>query len=150
MVAPPPGTAGAVAIVADSVPAVEGFSSAVKVGFTVYVSGQVALDSAARLVGGGDFGRQTRQSLANLVRLVRAARGLPGDVVKLTFYVHGLTPELATTLREVSAETFGESPAPAVTIVGVSALPLPGLLVAIDGVAVLRGEFPDRERRGAR
>jgi hypothetical protein len=35
---------------------------------------------------------------------------------------------------------------PAVTVVGVAALPVSGALVAIDGVAVLRAEFPDRQR----
>ncbi len=140
----------ATAVTSDSVPAVAGFSSAVKVGLTLYLSGQVALDSAARIVGPGDLRQQTRQSLGNLVRLVRAARGLPGDVVKLTVYVSGLGEESAQTIRDVSAELFAEQPAPAITIVGVESLPLSGLLVAVDGVAVLRGEFPDRERVGSR
>lgn len=141
---------GPSAITADSVPEVAGFSSAVKVGLTLYLSGQVALDSSANLIGSGDLAQQTRQSLGNLVRLVRAARGLPGDVVKLTVYVAGLTPESAQTIRDVSAEVFAERPAPAITIVGVQSLPLPGVLVAVDGVAVLRGEFADRERVGSR
>jgi enamine deaminase RidA (YjgF/YER057c/UK114 family) len=140
----------ATAITSDSVPEVAGFSSAVKVGLSLYLSGQVALDSAAHIVGPGDLRLQARQSLDNLVRLVRAARGLPGDVVKLTVYVAGLGPESAETIRDVSAEVFMEQPAPAITIVGVESLPVPGLLVAIDGVAVLRGEFADRERVGSR
>jgi enamine deaminase RidA (YjgF/YER057c/UK114 family) len=119
-------------------------------GLTVHLSGQVALDSAANLVGTGDLALQSRQALTNLLSLVRAARGLPGDVVKLTFYVKGLDPAAAHTVQEVSAELFPEQPAPAVTIVGVAALPAPELLVAVDGVAVLRGEFPDRQRVGAR
>lgn len=140
----------ATAVIADSVPEVAGFSSAVKVGLTVYLSGQVALDSAARIVGPGDLRQQARQSLDNLVRLVRAARGLPGDVVKLTVYVVELGPESAQLIRDASAEVFGEQPAPAITIVGIESLPLSGLLVAVDGVAVLRGEFADRERVGSR
>jgi enamine deaminase RidA (YjgF/YER057c/UK114 family) len=132
------------------VPEVAGFSSAVKVGLTLYLSGQVALDSAARIVGPGDLRLQARQSLDNLVRLVRAARGLPGDVVKLTVYVAGLGPESAQAIRDVSADVFVEQPAPAITIVGVESLPVPGLLVAVDGIAVLRGEFADRERVGSR
>lgn len=140
----------ATAVTSDSVPEVAGFSSAVKVGLTLYLSGQVALDSAARIVGPGDLRLQARQSLDNLVRLVRAARGLPGDVVKLTVYVAGLGPESAQAIRDVSAEVFVEQPAPAITIVGVESLPVPGLLVAVDGIAVLRGEFADRERVGSR
>ena len=140
----------ATALTSDSVPEVAGFSSAVKIGLTLYLSGQVALDSAARIVGPGDLRQQARQSLGNLVRLVRAARGLPGDVVKLTVYVADLRPESAEVIRDVSAEIFVEQPAPAITIVGVESLPVPGLLVAVDGVAVLRGEFADRERIGSR
>ncbi len=140
----------ATAIGSDSVPEVAGFSSAVKIGLTLYLSGQVALDSSARIVGPGDLRQQARQSLGNLVRLVRAARGLPGDVVKLTVYVADLGAESAEVIRDVSAEVFVEQPPPAITIVGVESLPLPGLLVAVDGVAVLRGEFADRERIGSR
>jgi enamine deaminase RidA (YjgF/YER057c/UK114 family) len=64
--------------------------------------------------------------------------------------VTGLGPESAQTIRDASAEVFLEQPAPAITIVGVESLPVPGLLVAVDGVAVLRGEFADRERVGSR
>ena len=140
---------GPAAITADSVPEIPGFSSAVKVGLSVHISGQVALDSAARVVGPGDLRAQTRQSLGNVIRLVRAARGLPGDVVKLTFHVVGLDSTGARTIQDVAREAFAEQPAPAVTVVGVSALPEPALLVSVDGLAVLRGEFPDRERQGA-
>jgi len=140
---------GPASVTADSVPAIAGFSSAVRVGLTVHLSGQVALDSAARLVGPGDLRTQARQSLGNVIRLVRAARGLPGDVVKLTFHVVELDSSRARTIQEVAREVFTEQPAPAVTVVGVSSLPAPALLVSVDGIAVLRGEFPDRERQGA-
>lgn len=140
---------GPASVTADSVPAIPGFSSAVKVGLSVHLSGQVALDSAARVVGPGDLRVQARQSLGNVIRLVRAARGLPGDVVKLTFHVVGLDSVRARAIQEVAGEVFTEQPMPAVTVVGVSALPEPALLVSVDGLAVLRGEFPDRERRGA-
>jgi hypothetical protein len=35
---------------------------------------------------------------------------------------------------------------PALTIVGVATLPEPGMLIAADGVAVLRGQLPDKTR----
>ncbi len=139
---------GAVAVRSDSVPAIPGFSSAVKRGLTLYISGQVPLDSAARLVAPGDLGGQTTQAGENLLRVVRAGRGLPGDVVKLTFYVVGLDSSAARTVQEAAASLFAESPPPAITIVGVAALPGSGIRVAVDGIAMLRGEFPDRERMG--
>ena len=50
------------------------YSNGVKVGDTIYVSGQVALDGDGRLVGPGDVVAQTRQVLEN-VRRVLAAGG---------------------------------------------------------------------------
>jgi len=139
---------GATAVGSDSVPAISGFSSAVKRGLTLYISGQVPLDSAARLVAPADLGGQTKQATENLLRVVRAGRGLPGDVVKLTYYVVDLDSTAASTVHEAAAALFPETPPPAITIVGVAALPGNGIRVAVDGIAMLRGEFPDRERMG--
>ncbi len=138
-----------IAIDNDSVPAIPGFSSAIKRGLTLFLSGQAPLDSAARLVGAGDVAAQSRQAVGNLLRLVRSARGLPGDVLKLTFYVTDLTQHDAQAVREAAAEAFPEAPAPAITIVGVDRLPGEGMRVAVDGIAILRSEFPDRERASA-
>jgi enamine deaminase RidA (YjgF/YER057c/UK114 family) len=137
---------GGIAVHADSVPSIPGFSSAIKRGLVMYISGQVPLDSAARLVGAGDLRAQAVQSVQNLLRVLRAGRGLPGDVAKLTFYVVDMDSAAAETVRDAAAGLFTEVPPPAVTIVGVSSLPGSGMRVAVDGVAVLRGEFPDRER----
>jgi enamine deaminase RidA (YjgF/YER057c/UK114 family) len=52
----------------------------------------------------------------------------------------------AETVHDVAAGLFTETPPPAITIVGVASLPGTGMRVAVDGVAILRGEFPDRER----
>ena len=137
---------GGVAVHADSVPSIPGFSSAIKRGLVMYISGQVPLDSAARLVGAGDLRAQAVQSVDNLLRVVRAGRGLPGDVAKLTFYVVDMDSAAAETVRDGAAGRFTELPPPAITLIGVASLPGPGMRVAVDGVAVLRGEFPDRER----
>ena len=136
----------AVAVSDDSVPAIPGFSSAIRRGLVLYVSGQGPLDSEAHIVGDGDIRRQTKQAMGNLIRLVRAARGLPGDVVQLTVYIADLSAEDAAAVQEVARTSFTESPPPAITIVGVARLPEQGMRIAVDGVAVLRSEFPDRER----
>jgi 2-iminobutanoate/2-iminopropanoate deaminase len=139
---------GATAVRSDSVAAIPGFSSAIKRGLTLYISGQVPLDSAAHLVAPGDLAGQTKQASENVLRVVRAGRGLPGDVVKLTYYVVDLDSAAASTVHEAAAALFTETPPPAITIVGVAALPGNGIRVAVDGIAMLRGEFPDRERMG--
>lgn len=133
-------------IVPGKVPRIEGFSTAMKVGSVVYISGQVALDSLGSLVGPGDLATQAAQALANLATVVRAAQGVPSDVVRLTFYVVNWAPADLKILQDASATWFPATEAPAVTIVGVAALPREDLLVAVDGIAVLRGQLPDRSR----
>ena len=137
---------GGVAVHADSVPSIPGFSSAIKRGLVMYISGQVPLDSSANLVGANDLRAQARQSVENLLRVVRAGRGLPGDVAKLTFYVVGMDSLAAEAVHDVAVGLFTETPPPAITIVGVASLPGNGMRIAVDGIAVLRGEYPDRER----
>lgn len=135
-----------------SVPQLPGFSSGVKVGFTIWVAGQVAVDSAGALVGAGDVTAQLRQALANVVTVVRDGRGVPGDVVRLTVYhVAESDSAVAAGLRTAAAEWFAPGEHPAVTLVAVQRLPMPGLLVAVDAVAELRSLLPDRQRdRGGR
>lgn len=139
-------TAPPIPIVPGKVPRIEGFSTAMKVGSVVYISGQVALDSLGNLVGPGDLSAQAGQALSNLATVVRAAQGVPSDVVRLTFYVVNWAPADLKILQQASAVYFPPTAAPAVTIVGVSTLPREDLLVAVDGIAVLRGPLPDRSR----
>jgi 2-iminobutanoate/2-iminopropanoate deaminase len=143
----PPSTA-AEPVVAPSVPVLEGLPQAVRIGLTVYISGMVPVDSAGRLVGPGDLGIQTRQALANLLAVVRAARGVPGDVVKINIYVRDVSPAAVASVRSAVVEGLDPGSPPAITIVGVSALPEPAMRVMLDGVAQLRSEFPDRTRMG--
>lgn len=128
------------------VPRMDGFSSAIKVGPVVYVSGQMSLDSHGQLVAETDRAAQINQALGNLCALVRAAHGLPADVVKLTWYVVNYTPDVLGQLTTASAAFFPDSTAPAVTVVGVTTLPVPGAEVAVDGIAVLHGQVPDHNR----
>lgn len=133
------------AILAPSVPALEGMPVAVRIGLTVYISGMVPVDSAGRVVG-TDLGGQTRQAIRNLITVVRAARGLPGDVVRLTVYLRDPSAESVEVVRRtILAELGTESPL-ALTIVGMSGLPEATMRVMMEGTAQLRSEFPDRER----
>jgi len=133
-------------IVAPGVPAIPGFSSAVKVGQTVYLAGQVPLDSTGLLIGRGDRAAQFKQTLDNASAIIRLARGVPADLIKLTIYCVGCTTDDFNAMRPMAASLFPTGEAPAITVVGISDLPDPDMLVAIDGVAVLRGTIPDRNR----
>lgn len=131
---------------AHGVPQLPGFSSAVKVGNTVYLSGQVPIDSAGTLVARGDLYGQAVQAFTNMAKVIRAARGVPADLVQLTVYVVGYDTSAAAVIRRAIDPYVEPGVPPALTIVGVATLPEPGMLIAADGIAVLRGQLPDKLR----
>ena len=135
-------------VIATDVPVLEGLPHAVKIGFTVYVSSMVPLDSTGKIVGAGNLAIQTRQVLANLGSVMRAAHGVPGDVVRATVYVRDLTPDKVATVRKEVLDALDRAAPPALTIVGVSAFAEPGIEVMIEATGQLRSEFPDRSRLG--
>jgi enamine deaminase RidA (YjgF/YER057c/UK114 family) len=89
---------------------------------------------------------QLHQALANAAGVVRFARGVPADLVALTVYCVGCQAQDFRALQGEIAATFPDSARPALTMLGVAALPEPELLVAVGGVAILRGQLPDRMR----
>ncbi len=141
-VAPPPPEF----IQAPNVPTIPGFSSAVKLGQTIYLAGQVPLDSTGLLIGKGDRTAQLNRALGNAVAIVRFARGVPADLIKLTVYCVGCARDDFDAMRQAVAGIFPTGQGAALTMVGIAALPDSEMLVALDGVAVLRGTIPDRNR----
>ena len=108
------------------------YSQAVRVGDTVYLSGQLGLDPATmQLVEGIDA--QVIRVFENLKAVVEAAGGSLADVVKLNVYLTDLAN--FAKVNEAMATYFSE-PFPARAAVGVAALPRGGLVEA-DGVMVL-------------
>lgn len=133
-------------VVVPSVPTLDGMPAAVRIGLTVHVSGMVPVDSAGHIIG-TDLAGQARQALGNLVTVVRAARGVPGDVVRLTVYLREPSPAAIEIVRVAVLDVLGKESPPAITVVGVSALPEASMRVMVEGMAQLRSEFPDRLRR---
>jgi enamine deaminase RidA (YjgF/YER057c/UK114 family) len=127
--------------------ALPGFTHAVKVGQTVYISGEVALDSLGHLVGRGDLAVQARQAFSNLAMVLRIAGAVPADVTKLTIYVVNAGPRDFETVRQTGAEFFPDRNPPAGVVVGVQSLPMDGLLIAVDATAVVRAMFRPIEER---
>ena len=110
------------------------YSQAVRVGDTVYLSGQIGLDPVSmKLVEGIDA--QIVRVFDNLKAVAEAAGGSLADVVKLNVYLTDLVN--FTTVNEVMACYFAE-PFPARAAVGVASLPR-GALVEADAVMVLGG-----------
>ncbi|MBX9858935.1 MAG: RidA family protein [Sphingomonas sp.] len=107
----------------------------VPAGRQVHLSGQVALDTAGALVGRGDLAAQAAQVFTNIHNAM-AAVDLPITAVfKLTLYVVDLTPERADIVRAARAAAFGAGPYPAATMIGVSALVDPDLLIEVEAIA---------------
>lgn len=106
-------------------------------GITVYISGQVAFDAAGAVVGEGDYRRQAEQVFANLqLALAEAGAGFE-HVVKLSYFVVGLTRDVTLMLREVRAGYLSAERPPASTLVAVAGLVDPRLLIEIEAIAVL-------------
>lgn len=106
-------------------------------GRSVWVSGQIAFDSQGQVVGQGDLGAQARKVFENLAAALRAVDASFRDVVKINTYVVDLTPEKAGVVRAVRAEFMPDGHKPASTMVGVTSLVHPDLLVEIEVVAHL-------------
>jgi 2-iminobutanoate/2-iminopropanoate deaminase len=105
-------------------------------GRTVYIAGQVALDSTGTLVGEGNFAVQAEQVFRNLQRALESVGGSMADLVKTTTFVTDIRNVSA--LREVRTRHFAKIRPPASTLVAVSSLARPEFLIEIEGVAVLR------------
>jgi enamine deaminase RidA (YjgF/YER057c/UK114 family) len=129
--------------------ALPGFTHAVRIGATLYVSGEVALDSTGRLVGVGDLRAQAAQAFANLATVLRIGGTTPADVAKLTIYVVNYSPKDLETIRAAAPEFFPQRNPPAGTVIGVESLPQDGLLIAVDATAAIRAAIlPLEDRRG--
>jgi enamine deaminase RidA (YjgF/YER057c/UK114 family) len=103
----------------------------------VHISGQTAVDTAGKVVGSTHLD-QSREVWRNLKTALEAAGATIDDVAKITIYVVDYSWDAVEALTAAAADVFGGSPPlTANTLVGVSALWLPGLLVEIEAVAVI-------------
>ncbi len=103
-------------------------------GRTVYLSGQVAFDSAGQLVGAGDFESQARQVFSNIQAGLEAVGLNFSHVVKINLFV--LDVANLPTLRRVRDEFVNLEHPPASTLVSVAALFRPEFLFEADAIAV--------------
>ncbi len=106
----------------------------------VFLAGQVARDADGSPVGAGDLAAQVEQALRNVATGVSAAGGSFADIAKLTIYAVDWRPEKMAALGEGvarAAGSLGVDPVKAVTLISVTALGEPDLLVEIEAIAVL-------------
>ena len=112
------------------------FSQAVKVQARtlLFISGQVAFDKSNNIVGRGDAAAQTRQSLENMRAILESVGAGFDNVVKVTVFLKDMKD--FEDVHKVRAEYFNKEP-PASTLVQISQLVHPDLLVEIEAIAVL-------------
>ena len=96
------------------------YSQAVRVGETVYVSGQIALDPASGQLVSGDIDAEIRRVLENVKAIAEAAGASLASVAKVTVYLTDLAH--FAKVNEHMAAYFAK-PYPARAAVGVAALP---------------------------
>ena len=117
----------------DAPEAIGTYSQAIKVGETVFISGQIPLEPGTMNIVDEDIRAQTHRVFNNLAAVVREGGGNLDDVVKLTVFLTDLSH--FAVVNEVMAEHFNP-PYPARAAVGVAALPK-GVPIEIDAIAHL-------------
>lgn len=118
----------------DAAPqAIGTYSQAIKVGNTVYLSGQIPLVPETMEVVEGDMATQVRRVFENLQAVAKAAGGSLADIAKLNIFLTDLTQ--FALVNEVMAEYF-QQPYPARAAVGVASLPK-DVPVEMDAIMVL-------------
>lgn len=104
----------------DAPAAIGTYSQAVRVGNTVYLSGQIPLDPVTMQLVSGDIDAEIRRVFDNLVAVAKAAGGTLDHAVKVNVFLTDLSH--FGRVNEIMA-TYFQQPYPARAAVGVAALP---------------------------
>ncbi|MDD2800887.1 MAG: RidA family protein [Methylobacter sp.] len=115
------------------------YSQAVKVGRSVYLSGQIPLIPTTMVLVEGDIAAQITQVFDNLQAVAVAAGGSFADIVKLNIFLTDLAD--FPVVNEIMG-TYFQQPYPARAAIGVAALPK-GAAVEMDAIMHLEPqEYP--------
>jgi 2-iminobutanoate/2-iminopropanoate deaminase len=111
-----------------------GYAQSVKVGDTIYVSGQVSHDDDGNIVGQGDMEAQMRQAYANIRKVLSQYGATMDNIVDEILFVTDMNNAFAAAVK-CRNEVFFGSPVVASTIVQIQRLAFPELMIEIKCVA---------------
>ena len=117
----------------DAPRAIGTYSQAVKVGNTIYLSGQIPLIPETMELVKGDKTDQIKRVFMNLAAVAKASGGSLSDITKLNIYLTDLSD--FPLINEIMPEYFSE-PYPARAVVGVASLPK-GATIEMDAVMMI-------------
>ena len=109
------------------------YSQGIKVGNTVWISGQIPLDPSSMTIVGGDIAAEAEQVFRNLTAVAEASGGTLNNAVKINISLTDLGDFDA--VNTVMASYFGE-PYPARACVQVAALPK-GARIEVEAILAL-------------
>ncbi len=111
-----------------------GYSRAVRTGSLIHVAGTAASDAQGQIVGGSDIAAQTRFILQKIDKALGEAGASLNDVVRTRMFITDITQWEA--VARVHGEFFADI-RPAATMVEVSKLIDPAMLIEIEADAVI-------------
>jgi len=117
----------------DAPQAIGTYSQAVRVGNTVYLSGQIPLIPETMELIEGDITNQIKRVFMNLAAVAKASGGTLTNINKLNIYLTDLSN--FPLVNEIMAEYFSE-PYPARAVVGVASLPK-GAMIEMDAIMTI-------------
>jgi 2-iminobutanoate/2-iminopropanoate deaminase len=103
-------------------------------GRTVWLAGQTVLEDAKGTSIAGNFEAQTREIFARLGKTIEEAGGTLADMVTMTVFI--TDTRYGNRFTELRREIFGDN-FPASALITVTGLAQPGMLVEVQGIAVI-------------